>query len=338
MMCLSGMAAAENAADVDVRFLTLANADDPMEEDEEPENLVKLVSRHNDNKGNNENGGVYTASNTSIRLVKEAAEALTEMLNDADEVGMTLYVRQGYRSYEDETKRYNRLKDNSSTQMPGQSDYQTGLGVTVVSREWRAKSPTAEFANTEEYQWLSSNCARYGFIFRYPEGKQDVTGWEWEPWHIRYVGREAAEIIRLNNLCLEEFVEGIGLAPDADDPDADDPDADDPDADDPDADDPDADDPDADGPDADDPDADDPDADGPDADDPDADDPDADDPDADDPDADDPDADDPDADDPEENESALAMPFVTPAVLPDGALILDETGPDGDNEIVLFHD
>lgn len=284
MICLCGVAAAENAADVDVRFLTLANAADPMEEDEEPENLVKLVSRHNATDGSNENGGVYTVSNTSIRLVKEAAEALTEMLNDADEAGAVLYVRQGYRSYEDETKRYSRLKDKSGAQMPGQSDYQTGLAVTVVSREWRSKSLTAEFANTEEYQWLSGNCARYGFIFRYPEGKQDVTGWEWEPWHIRYVGKEAAEIIRLNNLCLEEFVEGIGLAPNADQ------NGNEPD------------------------------------------------PDADEPATSESTADESTGNGDEENETVLSMPFVTPAVLPDGVIILDETGPDGDNEIILFHD
>lgn len=309
MMCHLGAAAAENAANVDVRFLTLANADDPMEEDEEPENLTKLVSRHNNSDGSNENGGVYITSNTSVQLVKEAADALTEMLNDADEAGVALYVRQGYRSYEDEMKRYNRLKDKSGAQTPGQSDYQTGLAVTVVSRDWRSKTPTAEFVDTAEYQWLSSNCARYGFIFRYPEGKQDITGWEWEPWHIRYVGREAAEIIRLNNLCLEEFVAGIGLAPDAD----------------------------ADG-DDDGTEADDPDTDEPDADEPDANESESGDPGADDPDANESDADEPEEDGNEGKEDVLSMPFVTPAVLPDGVIILDETGPDGDNEIILFHD
>lgn len=293
MVVLAGGAAAEDALHLDARFLLLVNADHPLDEEYEPENLTKLVSRRNDHEGRNENGGVYTVSAAaSIQLVEEAAAALTEMLGDADDVGLEVYVRQGYRSFDEETRRYQRLKDQSGAQQPGQNDYQTGLAVTLVNRDWRAKTLDETFGQTKEYQWLAANCARYGFVLRYPEGKADETGWAWEPWHFRYVGREAAEIICLNNLCLEEFIEGIGML--ADDPL----------------------------------------------------------PSADDTAAPDQPEDPAQQQDPEQepsatvapdtsaagDDTALPLPFVTPVVLPDGPLILDEVGPDGDNEIVLFHD
>lgn len=264
---------------VNEAYLMLASAAKPLSPDYEPANLEHLVSRHNDLEGKNENDGVYLASSRGVQLVKEAAEALTDMMHAADTAGIILYARQGYRSYEDEVKRYERMKDHGASEKPGETDYQTGLAVTIVNKAWRTKTLTEEFGQTEEAQWVAQNCARYGFVLRYPEGKQHITGCAWEPWHLRYVGDLAADIMQLNHLCLEEFLEGVGLSGEcvAAKP---------------------------------------------------------------------------------VDQDALAeavegsveaaqaqgltvledIPFETPEILPPGPLVLDQTGPDGDNEIVLFHD
>lgn len=196
-------ALAEELPEVDGDLLLLANSAAPLAEDYEPEDLVKLVSRR---VGVSKKEGVYTVSSTSIQLRAEAAEALVKMCAAAEDKSVILYVRQGYRSYKDEAARYARLeKRGMAEQKPGENDYQTGLAVTLVNEEWQAQTLTAEFADTKAGKWIAKNAAKYGFVLRYPEGKKDVTGWDAEPWHLRYVGVEAAAYMTANDLCLEEF-------------------------------------------------------------------------------------------------------------------------------------
>ena len=215
VMMLGGVSLAEEAQtelQINTDLLALASSEVPLDPAYEPGDLVKMVSRRNNESGRNANDGVYTVSSTSIQLRSEAAEALARLCNDAENAGVVLYVRQGYRSYDDEATRYARLeKRGEAAQKPGENDYQTGLAVTLVGKDWRAKTLTADFGETKEAKWLAENSARYGFVLRYPQGKQDITGWEWEPWHLRYVGRTAAEIMQLNNLCLEEFCQQMGI-------------------------------------------------------------------------------------------------------------------------------
>ena len=87
---------------------------------------------------------------------------------------------------------------------PGTSEHQLGLAADITDKYYEFKDESLE--NTELFQWMSANCAQYGFIVRYPKDKEDVTGIMYEPWHFRYVGVEAAEYIMENGLCLEEFV------------------------------------------------------------------------------------------------------------------------------------
>ncbi len=203
MMVAAVPALGEELPEVDGTLLLLANSEEPLAEDYEPEDLVKLVSRRN---GVSKKEGVYTVSSTSIQLREAAAEALVSMCADAEDDKVILYVRQGYRSYKDEAARYARLeKRGMAEQKPGENDYQTGLAVTLVNEEWQAQTLTAEFADTKAGKWLAKNAAKYGFVLRYPENKKDVTGWEAEPWHLRYVGVEAAAYMTANDLCLEEF-------------------------------------------------------------------------------------------------------------------------------------
>ena len=190
-------------------YLVLASAAEPLAADYEPRDLDPLTARRNDLDGNNANDGIYMASAGTIHLRKHACSALFNLVNAAEADGLTLYVRAGYRDYADQQKRYARAErqgDTTSTQKAGECDYQTGLAVTLVNREYRGKALEAQaFAKTEEGKWLQENCARFGFIIRYPDGKESITGYGWEPWHLRYVGVAVARYIRQNNLTLEEF-------------------------------------------------------------------------------------------------------------------------------------
>lgn len=97
---------------------------------------------------------------------------------------------------------------------PGTSEHQLGLAIDICSSE-DAVLDEAQ-ADTKTQQWLMENCWDYGFILRYPDGKQDITGIIYEPWHYRYVGKEVAQKIQQENLCLEEYLaiyENVPLPP-----------------------------------------------------------------------------------------------------------------------------
>ena len=149
------------------------------------------------------------------------AEELNAMLKAAREDGVGIRVISGYRSYKRQMMLYEnkvrRLKRQGYTQeeaeaeaatvvaVPGTSEHMTGLAVDLASEDNTALEEEQE--NTLRYQWLLKHCMEYGFIVRYPEGKEAVTGIIYEPWHFRYVGRKHAEIIMKNGWCLEEYLE-----------------------------------------------------------------------------------------------------------------------------------
>ena len=91
---------------------------------------------------------------------------------------------------------------------PGTSEHQAGLAVDIVSLDYQVLDEGQE--DTPLQQWLMEHCWEYGFILRYPSGKSDLTGVGYEPWHYRYVGREAAQAITEQGLCLEEYLAGSG--------------------------------------------------------------------------------------------------------------------------------
>lgn len=201
MVVLMGCALSESLSD-DSNLLRLANSSQPLDESYEPEDLVRLQARRTDS----EEEGIFMAATGTIKLRSEAAEALTALCRNAQQDGFTLYVRQGYRSYAEAAKRYDRMMQRGQTaEKPGEDDYQTGLAVTLVNEAYRSKPLDAAFGDTEEGQWLMRHSASHGFVLRYPEGKESFTGQEAEPWHLRYVGIEAAEDCIANNLCLEEY-------------------------------------------------------------------------------------------------------------------------------------
>lgn len=135
-----------------------------------------------------------------------AQNAFDEMAAAAAQDGITLFVNSSYRSYQDQEYLYNSYAAERGTEAadevssrPGHSEHQTGLTFDVNTTE-------NSFAGTPEANWLAEHCAEYGFIIRYPDGKEDKTGYMYEPWHIRYLGKEKAEAVTKSGLCLEEYL------------------------------------------------------------------------------------------------------------------------------------
>ena len=93
-----------------------------------------------------------------------------------------------------------------SVALPGPGEHATGLALDIVSGDYQ--NLDEKQANTKENKWLQEHCAEYGFILRYPSGKEDVTGRNYEAWHFRYVGTEAAQEIVKQGITLEEYVLG----------------------------------------------------------------------------------------------------------------------------------
>ncbi len=148
-------------------------------------------------------------------LRKEAGLALEEMFAQAEEDGIILYGISGYRSYG--TQKY--LFDNKVSQVgeekaklvvayPGQSEHQTGLTIDVSAKSSNYGLETS-FGKTPEGIWVKENSYKFGFIIRYEEDTTHITGYSFEPWHIRYVGREAAKDIFERGITLEEFLGSI---------------------------------------------------------------------------------------------------------------------------------
>ncbi len=180
-------------------YLVLANKDVLLTSDYEPDDMIRL--------GVNRTVG-------EARLRKAASEALDRMFEDAKEQeGYVLYVKSAYRSYQTQrTMYYNRLEkmgyDDGLVQYPGASDHQTGLGVDILNYKWTQKDGmNALFAQEAEAQWMEQHCWEYGYVIRYESDKEDKTGIKYEPWHLRYVGQEAAAYMHERHLCLEEFTE-----------------------------------------------------------------------------------------------------------------------------------
>lgn len=162
---------------------------------------------------------IYTGS--PYQVDTRIAEDLRAMLEDAQRDGVDLLICSAYRSYEQQARnlqqsvnRYRRTgysPDQAMTMagryvaQAGESEHQTGLAVDIVTPDYQVLDDG--YANTAAAKWLEENAARYGFILRYPQNKSEITGIWYEPWHYRYVGKQAACIIMEQEICLEEYLE-----------------------------------------------------------------------------------------------------------------------------------
>lgn len=148
---------------------------------------------------------------------------LQNMLGDMSEAGLSPLICSSYRSQERQQELYDNkvqrvMAEGASREaaqaeaarwvaLPGTSEHQTGLAVDIVSLSNQMLDETQE--STPEFQWLAENAWKYGFILRYPNDKSEKTGIAYEPWHFRFVGKEAAEEMHDLGLCLEEYLESL---------------------------------------------------------------------------------------------------------------------------------
>lgn len=154
----------------------------------------------------------FDYSSDKRKLRKEAARALEKMFAAAKkEKKIKLYGVSGYRSYKRQNQiyRYNvshRGHDatDSVSALPGSSEHQTGLTIDISSKSVDLELIPA-FAKTREGKWVAKNAHKFGFIIRYPKGKSKITGYSFEPWHLRYVGKNTASYLYKNKLTLEEY-------------------------------------------------------------------------------------------------------------------------------------
>ena len=139
-------------------------------------------------------------------LTDECESAFYTMQAAAENEGLDLYIASGFRSYDLQASLYQRYCNEDGqaaadtySARPGHSEHQSGLAIDL-------NSISSSFAYTAEGQWVAAHCWEYGFILRYPADKVSVTGYMYEPWHIRYVGRDNAAAIYQSGLCLEEYL------------------------------------------------------------------------------------------------------------------------------------
>lgn len=192
--------AEEFAKEKEEYYLLLANAENPLPQDwsiqtEEVQN--------------------------GYEMDKRAAPAMREMIQAAKEDGVELMLCSAYRSVEKQQQLFDRsqqaymaqgmseeeayAKTATETAIPGTSEHQTGLAADIVTPTYQMLD--AGFADTPAGQWLSEHAAEYGFVLRYPQDKQEVTGIIYESWHYRFVGKPHAKLMKESGLCLEEYLQ-----------------------------------------------------------------------------------------------------------------------------------
>ncbi len=181
-------------------YLILVNKTYGMHESDVPDDLQMVSYRADDRAAKYQ------------KMRKEAADSFDQMAQAAKGEGLTIVITTGYRPYSYQKQLYETyLRSNGEnwtehfSAEPGHSEHQTGLAADVSSPSADYELKQA-FADTAEGIWLAQNAHRFGFIIRYPEGKEDITGYKYEPWHVRYVGRDAAAEIYNSKLTLEEYL------------------------------------------------------------------------------------------------------------------------------------
>lgn len=146
---------------------------------------------------------------------------LQAMMDDCRAAGLSPYICSSYRTWEKQNWLFEenvrtlmaqgyseegaRTETAKNIAIPGTSEHQLGLAVDIVDKNYQVLDEAQE--DTAVQKWLMENSWRYGFILRYPTDKSDITGIVYEPWHYRYVGKEAAEAIYNEGICLEEYLE-----------------------------------------------------------------------------------------------------------------------------------
>ncbi len=221
------------------QYLLLANKQYALNAEYEPSALAKLPD------------DVVVSWHSELYLEERAATALLYMLDEMKAAGVSdVQVTSAYRTYAKQRSLFEHYMNEEQSKIsqeaikyfgmdyiqthyynkglnglnasdakavvlsysayPGTSEHQTGLCVDLITASM-GTTLNERFEQTEAFAWLAENAHRFGFILRYPKGKENVTGYTYEPWHYRFVGREAATDIRFGNLTLEEYLSGQGI-------------------------------------------------------------------------------------------------------------------------------
>ncbi|AIQ14895.1 M15 family metallopeptidase [Paenibacillus durus] len=149
---------------------------------------------------------------------KEAAHALEEMFAGAKRDGVYLAGVSAYRSEKTQQGLFNGYAERDGEEkasiysaVPGHSEHQTGLAIDLSGTDGKCAAESC-FAGTKEANWLAQHAPEYGYIIRYPKGKEAFTGYMYEPWHVRYVGKEAARAIAEQGISLEEYYSAVPVS------------------------------------------------------------------------------------------------------------------------------
>jgi D-alanyl-D-alanine carboxypeptidase len=188
-----------------------------------PESLTVLVNKQNSLPSDYEPTDlvypnvpfVFSEKIEKRKMRKTAADALEQLFAGAEKDGIHLAGVSAYRSYATQKSVYQRyvLKDGeekakSYSAVPGTSEHETGLAVDVTGSNGKCAAEDC-FAGTKEANWIDQHAAEYGFIIRYPKGKAAITGYQYEPWHIRYVGKDLSKEIVSKGITLEEYFKAV---------------------------------------------------------------------------------------------------------------------------------
>ena len=179
--------------DMDKEYAILVNKYNSLPEKYAPDDIVEMSNW-------------YAYPDNRIR--QTVYDAFKEMSEDAKESGYTLIVNSSYRSYEEQKEIYDDYERNRGKEYadkyaarPDFSEHQTGLSLDIFS----PGANMSNFADTETYKWLKDNSYKYGFILRYPLGKEDITGYNYEAWHYRYLGKDLAKKVYDSGLTYDEY-------------------------------------------------------------------------------------------------------------------------------------
>lgn len=177
-------------------YTILVNKTNVLRSNYTPKNLVKLNIEF-----------LSDTSNEARCMEKKAADSLEDLVTTAKKENIILIGSSAYRSYKSQLRILKEETDKKGVDYadkyvakPGQSEHQSGLAIDVTNRV-RCFDKTSK-----EAQWLANNAHKFGFILRYPDGKENITGYNYEPWHIRYVGKDIAKEIYMKNITLEEYL------------------------------------------------------------------------------------------------------------------------------------
>lgn len=180
--------------DLTKKYQVLVNKFYKLDKEYIPNNLVKIDKKYGRER----------------QVEKRVYEAFIEMYNAIEKEGMGIYITSPYRSYSYQKSLYNNYaKDNGTKKADtfsaraGYSEHQTALAIDITAKD----SMYTKFATTKEFEWMLKNCYKYGFILRYPKDKERQTGYMFESWHYRYVGKKIAKYIHDNGITYDEYYE-----------------------------------------------------------------------------------------------------------------------------------